>query len=210
MTKILLTGITLATILLSLGMSAQSYALPMPDKTQDSMLGYTLAKNAMLDNHLMLVSDAPTTKGGMVTFHLIPRPHANADGILVVPQTNSSQLILANVPTAGGSTMLKWIPKPQEGIDGIIMPKPTASTTDIAHTAASPLPETVLTSVPTSGGGTTLKAIPKSQEGIDGIAMSQPTENPMILVSEPVTSKGGMTVLHLMPKPAPNPFDSTS
>ncbi len=197
MTKILLTGITLATILLALGMSAQSYALPMPDKTQDSILGYTLAKNAMLDNQLMLVSDAPSTKGGVVTFHLIPRPQANADGILVVPQTDSSQLILANVPTAGGSTMLKWIPKPQEETDGIIMPKSTASTTDIAHTTASPLQETVLTSIPTSGGGTVLKMTPKPQEGIDGITMSQPIENPMILVSKQITSKGGMAVYYI-------------
>lgn len=210
MTKILLTGITLATILLALGMSAQSYALSMPDKTQDSMLGYALAKNAMLDNQLMLVSDAPTTKGGMVTFHLIPRPQANTDGILVVPQTDSPQLILANVPTAGESTMLKWIPKPQEGIDGIIMPKSTASIPDIAHTVASPLPETVLTSIPTPGGGTILKTIPKPQEGIDGITMSQPIENPMMLVSEQITSKGGTAVLHLVPKPAPNPMDNAS
>jgi hypothetical protein len=208
MTKILSTGITLAVMLFALGSSAQGFAMPMPDNAQDSILGYTLEKNTALDNQLMLVSDAPTTKGGMAIFHLIPRPQTNVDSIAVMPQTDSTQLVLANVPTTGGGTMLKWIPKPQEGIDGITMSKSILSMRDIIQ-AGSTLPQTVLTSV-TTLGGTMLKLVPKTQENVDSITVLPPAGDPMMIVSEPITSKGGMSILHLVPKPAPNSMDSSS
>ncbi|MDE1812357.1 MAG: hypothetical protein KGH85_05770 [Thaumarchaeota archaeon] len=207
MTKILLTGITLAVMLFALGSSAQGFALPMPENTQANILGYTLEKNTTLDNQLMLVSNAPKTKGDMATFYLIPRPQTNVDGI-VIPQTDSTQLILANIPTIGGKTMLKLISKPQEGIDGITIPKPILSTGDVIQTRSA-LPETVLTSVTTSGS-TILKLMPKTQESIDGITFLPPAGDPMMLVSEPITSKGEVAVLHLVPKPVPNSMDSTS
>jgi hypothetical protein len=210
MTKILLTGITLAVMLCVLGSSAQGFAMPMPYNAQSDILAYALAKNATLDSQLILVSDAPTTKGGMATFHLIPRPQTGVDGILVTPQTDSAQLILASIPTTGGGTMLKWIPRPQEGIDGITLPSPIPHTTSAIQTRSASLPETVLTSVQTSGGGMVLKLMPKTQEGIDGIPILPPAGNPMMLVSEPITSKGGMSILHLVPKPAPNSLDSSS
>lgn len=199
MTKIL-TGMTFAVILLVLGMSSQSFAMQMPDKTQNEVLNYAMTKDATL-GQLVLVSDSPVTKGGKTVFHLIPKPQEGQDGIQIATQTDSPELVLASIPTPQGGTMLKLVPKIQEGIDGIIMPK--------SNTLQGNSPQLATTNI-TTGGGTMLKLIPTTQEGIDGIIMPKSAETPMMIIAEPPTSKGGMSVLHLVPKSAPNAMDSSS
>ena len=66
MTKIL-TGMTFAVALLVLGMSSQSFAIQMPEKTQNDVLSYAMTKDATL-GQLALVSDAPVTKGARLSF----------------------------------------------------------------------------------------------------------------------------------------------
>lgn len=205
MTKIL-TGMTFAVALLVLGMSSQSFAIQMPEKTQNDVLSYAMTKDATL-GQLVLVSDAPITKGGKAIFHLIPKPQEGQDGIQIPTQTNSPELVLANVQTAGGTT-LKLVPRIQEGIDGIIMPKSNTENNSPQSMTTNVQSLMTLTSVQTAGG--VLKPASAPQEGIDGIIMPKPTEPPMIIVAEPPTSKGGMSVLHLIPAPAPDSRDTSS
>ena len=206
MTKIL-TGMTFAVVLLVLGMSAQSFAMPMPDKTQSSLLQYAMTKNATLDQ-LMLVAHSPMVKGGKTTYSLIPVPQKNVDSISKVPQTNLPELILASVPTVGGGTMLKLIPKITEGIDGISVPASTTPNVS-PQSESNSQTQTMLANVPTQSG-TVLKLMPKPQDGIDGIVVPPSADQPMILVSEPPVSKGGMASLHFIPRPVPSPWDNSS
>jgi hypothetical protein len=193
---------------LVLGMNAQSFAMPMSDKTQSSLLQYAMTKNATL-GQLMLVADPPMVKGGKTIYNLMPIPQKSVDGISVVPQTNSPELILANVPTVGGGTMLKLIPKPQEGIDGIFIAASTAMPSVSLQSESDPQTQMMLANVPTQSGGV-IKLTPQHQYGIDGIIVPPSADKPIILVSEPLTSKGGMASLHFVPRPAPSPWDNSS
>ena len=170
MTKILLSGIAIATVLFVLGMSAQSFAMPMPDKTQNIVPSYALTKDAI--QQLIVTCNSPTTKGGKATCHLGP--------------------------------------KPQEGIDGLAIQTPIKPVNVTTQPKPNPQPEMILTSISTPGGGTALKWIPKPQEGIDGLAIPKAADPPTMLVAEPVTSKGGIAVLHLIPKPPQSSWDSVS
>ena len=190
---------TFAVMLLVLGMSSQSFAMQIPDKTQNDVLSYAMTKEATL-GQLVLVSDSPVTKGGKTVFHLIPKPQEGQDGIQIVAQTDSSELMLTNMPTPQGGTVLKLVPKIQEGIDGIIIPK--------SNTPHGSSPQMTATSVTTEN--TMLKSIPTTQEGIDGIIIPKSIESPTMITADPPTSKGGMSVLHQVPKPAPNSMDSSS
>ncbi len=198
MTKIL-TGMIFAVMLLVLGMSSQSFAMQIPDKTQNDVLSYAMTKDATL-GQLVLVSDSPATKGGKTVFHLIPKPQEGQDGIQIVTQTDSSELVLTSVSTPQGGTALKLVPKIQEGIDGIIIPKSNAPQGNS--------PQIATTSVTT--GSIIPKLVPTTQEGIDGIIIPKSNESPMMITAEPPTYKGGMSVLHLVPKPAPNSMDTSS
>lgn len=198
MTKIL-TGMTFAVMLLVLGMSSQSFAMQMPDKIQNDVLNYAMTKDATL-GQMVLVSDSPVTKGGKTIFHLIPKPQENQDGIQIVTQTDSSGLVLASVPTPQGGTVLKLVQKIHEGVDGIIIPKSSAPQGNS--------PQIATTSV--TIGSIMPKLAPTTQEGIDGIIIPKSIESPMMIIAEPPTSKGGMSVLHLVPKPAPNSMDTSS
>jgi hypothetical protein len=209
MTKILLAAMTLAAVLLAFTSSAQGFAMPMQDKTQDIIHGYALTRDVTMDKHLILTSDAPTTKGGKPAFHLIPKPQEGVDGIAPV-QTSTPDLILTSVKTVGGATTLKLVPKTQEGIDGVVIPKTVTPQEDVTQTKVFAEPEKVLVSVTTSTGSTTLKMVPKPQEGIDGIPLPKAADIPMMLVAEPPTSKGSPPVYHLVPRPAPDSRDSSS
>ncbi|MDE1764548.1 MAG: hypothetical protein KGH88_09970, partial [Thaumarchaeota archaeon] len=60
------------------------------------------------------------------------------------------------------------------------------------------------------GGKATCHLGPIPQEGIDGIPIPKAADPPTMLVAEPVTSKGGIAVLHLVPKPPHSSLDSVS
>ncbi|WP_394352573.1 hypothetical protein, partial [Candidatus Nitrosotalea sp. FS] len=97
----------------------------------------------------------------------------------------------------------------QEGIDGLAIQTPTKPVNVITQPKPNPQPEMILTSISTPGGST-LKWIPKPQEGIDGLAIPKAADPPTMLVAEPVISKGGIAVLHLIPKPPQSSWDSVS
>lgn len=207
MTKILLAGITLATILFALGSSTQGFAMPMSNKAQDIIQNYALTRNATLDEHFILVSDPPTTKGGKPTFHIIPKLQEGIDGITPV-QTSAPDLVLTLVKTATG-TALKFVPKIQEGIDGVSIPKTVAPQESVAQAIVA-APEKILVSTTAPNGSTVLKLVPKPQEGIDGIPIPKTSDAPMMLVAEPPTSKGSIPVYHLVPVPAPDSRNTPS
>jgi hypothetical protein len=148
MTKIL-TGITFAVVILAFGMSAQSFAMPMSDKIQDSVpifpqvlqntISYQEGIDGIIvpkstDQSMMLVAESSTSKHGVAVLHLVPKPHEGIDGIVVSvptippsvgsPAKSNTQIsaVLANVSTQS-STGLKSTPTYQEGLDGIIIPK---------------------------------------------------------------------------------------
>ncbi|MDE1725265.1 MAG: hypothetical protein KGH76_05155 [Thaumarchaeota archaeon] len=205
MTKILLAGLTLAVILAAIGSSAQGFA--MPDKSQGIIEQYIKTQNSPLDQNMILVSDPPTMKGGKATFHLIPKPQVGPDDIPIA-QTNTPDLVLTSVKTPDSKTILKLLPRIQEGIDGTAIPKKMQENITPIPVAAEP--EKILVSVATPNGGSTLKLIPKPQEGIDGAPIPKTPETQMMLVVDPVTSKGGAVIFHLVPKPALDSRDSSS
>src|SRR5579863_6091328 len=101
MTKIL-TGITFAVVILAFGMSAQSFAMPMSDKIQDS------------------VPIFPQVLQNTISYQ------EGIDGIIVPKSTDQSMMLVAESSTSKHSVaVLHLVPKPQEGIDGIVVSVPT-------------------------------------------------------------------------------------
>ena len=115
MTKIILTGLTLATILFTIGISSQSFAMPMADKTQSDVLGTTITGNITPDGQQwILVAISPTHKGGTVTYQMVLKPVEGIDGIPVAQPADLHPLILMGIsPThKGGATDYQWVPQP--------------------------------------------------------------------------------------------------
>jgi len=114
MTKIILTGLTLATIQFTIGISSQSFAMPMADKTQSGVLGTTITGNIIPDGQQwILVGIPPTHKGGSAIYQLIPKPIEQIDGIPVAQPANPHPLILMGTTThKGDAPAFQWVPQP--------------------------------------------------------------------------------------------------
>jgi hypothetical protein len=114
MTKIILTGLTLATILFTIGISSQSFAMPMADKTQSDVLQTTITGNITPDGQQwMLVAIPPTHKGETAIYQLIPKPIEQIDGIPVAQPADPHPLIQVGTTThKGDEPTYQWIPKP--------------------------------------------------------------------------------------------------
>ena len=115
MTKIILTGLTLATILFTIGISSQSFAMPMTDKTQNDVLQTTMTGNITSDGQeWILVAIPPTHKGESAIYQLVPKPVEGIDGIAISQPADPHEMILVGVsPTHKGDTpVYQWVPKP--------------------------------------------------------------------------------------------------
>lgn len=115
MTKKILTGLTLATILFTIGISSQSFAMPMTDKTQSDVLQTTITGSITSDGQQwMLVGIPPTTKGGATTYQLVPKPVEGIDGIAISQPADPHALMLVGIsPTHKGDTSAyQWVPTP--------------------------------------------------------------------------------------------------
>lgn len=179
---------------------------------------------------------------GMISPSLaISEPNQTQNSVLRYTVTKNTkldqQILVADFPSVkGGKAVFHWIPKPQEGINGIQIATQASPELILAsiHTANG---ENVLKLIPTPQEGidglfvqkpitktnpslligdtsiisrdSLLKSTPKIQEGIDDISIPKSTAPPMMIVAEPV-SKGKIAILHLVPVLAPNPKDSTS
>ncbi|MDE1867489.1 MAG: hypothetical protein KGI08_07255 [Thaumarchaeota archaeon] len=203
MTKKILLGIAMATIVLALGIGTQSFALAMTDNTQGDV-----AKNvssptfASSTDSMMLVATSPTAKGGKATFALVPRPAEGVDGIPVPRQAASDMILVAT--SNGGHISYVLVPKPVEGIDGIPLPKPiqqNSETTVSSPKSTDPSPMMLVAISPTKkGGSTTFMLVPKPVENVDGIPMQKQTSPDMILVAQP-SPNGGKPIFTWIPKP---------
>ena len=114
MTKKILAG-SAVLFLITIGLTAQSFAMPMEDKKQNDVLVKTMNGNLQSNGQeYILVSVPPTHKGGHATFQLIPKPILNADGVIISTPSESSQMMLVGVSPAhsGGTVTYHWIPKP--------------------------------------------------------------------------------------------------
>ena len=114
MTKIILTGLTLATILFTIGISSQSFAMPMTDKTQSDVLGTTITGNITPDGQQwVLVAISPTHKGESATYQMVLKPVEGIDGIPVAQPADPHALILVGIPSThqGDAPTYQWIPK---------------------------------------------------------------------------------------------------
>ena len=111
----MLTGFTLVTILLTVGLSTQSFAMPMKENSQDKVLAKAMAGN--LGSHgqeYVLVSIPPTHKGEHAIYQLVPKPIEGPDGIAILTPTDSSQMILISMPPThkGEHATYQLVPKP--------------------------------------------------------------------------------------------------
>jgi hypothetical protein len=115
MTKIILTGLTLATILFTIGISSQSFAMPMTEKTQSDVLGTTITGNITPDGQQwMLVAIPPTHKGGTSTYQMVLKPVEGIDGIPVAQPADPHPLIQMGIPSIhkGDVPAYQWVPQP--------------------------------------------------------------------------------------------------
>jgi hypothetical protein len=115
MTKIVMTGLTLATILFTIGISSQSFAMPMTDKTQSNVLSTTITGNVTPDGQQWILVGIPSThKGGAVTYQLVPKPVEGIDGISPAQPADSHALILVGIPLIhkGEAPLYQLVPKP--------------------------------------------------------------------------------------------------
>jgi len=115
MTKIIQTGLTLATILFTIGISSQSFAMPMTDKTQSDALGTTIAGNITPDGQQwMLVAIPPTHKGGTATYQMVLKPVEGIDSIPVAQPADPHPLILVGISPIhkGDVPAYQWVPQP--------------------------------------------------------------------------------------------------
>ena len=113
MTKIILTGLTLATILCTIGISSQSFAMPMTDKTQSDILVASTGNLTFNGQQYELIGISPTHKGGTSTYQLIPKPVEGIDGITPVQPADSHPLIQVGITThKGDSPAYQWVPQP--------------------------------------------------------------------------------------------------
>ena len=114
MTKIILTGLTLATILFTVGISSQGFAMPMADKTQSDVLRTTITGSITPDGQQwILVGIPPTHKGGVTTYQLIPKPVEGIDGVTPVPPADPHPSIQVGIsPThKGDAPAYQWVPR---------------------------------------------------------------------------------------------------
>lgn len=114
MTKIILTGLTLATILFTVGISSQSFAMPMADKTQSGVFQTTKTGDITSDGReWVLVGIPPTHKGGMATYQLVPKPVEGVDGIPPASPADPHPLVQVANPVVhkGDTAAYNWVPK---------------------------------------------------------------------------------------------------
>ena len=115
MTKKILMGLTVATILFTLGLSAQSFAMPVEDKTQSDILAAAMTGNLTFNGQqYMLVGIPPTTKGGHVTYQLVPKPIELPDSQSVPKIADPHSLMLVGIPSThkGGTATYQMVPRP--------------------------------------------------------------------------------------------------
>ncbi|WP_218584693.1 hypothetical protein, partial [Candidatus Nitrosotalea sp. TS] len=109
-------------------------------------------------------------------------------------------ILVAQPSQNGGKSVLTWIPRPAEGIDGIPIPKSAQQNSEML--ASSPKPSDpnpmmlVATSPTVKGGKATFMLVPKIAEGIDGIPIPKQAAPDMILVAQP-SQNGGKPILSM-------------
>jgi len=113
MTKIILTGLTLTTILFTIGISSQSFAMPMADKTQSDILSASTGNLTFNGQQYELIGIPSTHKGGTAIYQLVPKPVEGIDGITPAQTADSHSLILVGTTARkGDAPAYQWVPKP--------------------------------------------------------------------------------------------------
>jgi hypothetical protein len=122
------------------------------------------------------------------------------------PSTDTQILVDAPITHKGDKPVFTLVPRPQEGIDGIPLPKAAG-------------PDMILADTSGGKGKITLALVPRPVEGIDGIPIqktadvyqqtfddpSTPQADPeMMLVATPITHKGDKATFTLVPRPTEN------
>lgn len=125
--------------------------------------------------------------------------------IPLASSTDTQILVDAPITHKGDKPTFTLVSRPQEGIDGIPLPKPAD-------------PDMILTDVSDGKGKNTLSLVPRPVEGIDGIPIpkttdvnqtfddssAQQADPEMMLVATPITHKGGNATFTLVPTPTEN------
>ena len=115
MTKKILMGLVVATILVTLGSGAQSFAMPVADKTQGKILATIVTGNLTFNGQQYeLVGIPPTTKGGHATYQLVLKPIELPDGVPMPKIADPHPLMLVGTPptTSGGHVTYQMVPLP--------------------------------------------------------------------------------------------------
>ena len=115
MTRKILMGLVMATILFTLGSSAQSFAMPVADKTQSDMLVTAMTGNLTFNGQQYELVGIPSThKGEAATYQLIPKPIELPDSQPVPKISDPHPLMLVGItPLHKGETATyQLIPKP--------------------------------------------------------------------------------------------------
>ncbi len=107
-------GLTVATILFTIGLSSQSFAMPMADKTQSDILRTTITGSITPDGQeWTLVAIPPTHKGGATTYQLVPKLVEGIDGITPAQPADPHPLIQVGTSIhKGDAPAYQWVPKP--------------------------------------------------------------------------------------------------
>ena len=115
MTKKILMGLAVAAILFALGSSAQSFAMPVADKTQSEMLATAMTGNLTLNGQQYeLVGIPPITKGAHTAYQLVLKPLELPDSTPMPIPANPHPLMLVGIPptTRGGHVTYQLVPQP--------------------------------------------------------------------------------------------------
>lgn len=113
MTKKILTGLTLATILFTIGISSQSFAMPMADKTQSDILAASTGNLTFNGQQYELIGIPSTHKGGTSTYQLMLKPVEGPDSITPAQPADAHPLIqVATTTHKGDASAYQWVPQP--------------------------------------------------------------------------------------------------
>ena len=121
MTRKILAG-SAVLFLITIGLAAQSFAMPMEDTKQNDILVKAMNGDFQSNGQEYILVSIPTIhKGGHVTYQWIPKPVLKVDGVIISTPSESSQMILvADSPVhRGGTATYHWIPKPAPTLDEV-------------------------------------------------------------------------------------------